>query len=135
VVNYGITTLTLAWMWEVYGPKVKNIKLNVTESGNGTDSLNETRWNVERMLKMQDEDGGARHKQTSERFPGFVMPDDDHLPSEVIGTEPESLERCGCELPGWNYRVANCWRRTRRLWKARRMIFITCWERNTFSLS
>jgi hypothetical protein len=86
-------------MWEVYGPKVKNIKLNVTESGNGTpDFLNETRWNVERMLKMQDEDGGARHKQTSERFPGFVMPDDDHLPSEVIGTEQESLERCGCEL-------------------------------------
>jgi hypothetical protein len=40
---------------------VKNIKLNVTESGNGTpDFLNETRWNVERMLKMQDEDGGAR---------------------------------------------------------------------------
>jgi len=99
VVNYGIRTLTLAWMWEVYGPKVKNIKLNVTESGNGTpDFLNETRWNVERMLKMQDEDGGARHKQTSERFPGFVMPDDDHLPSEVIGTEQESLERCGCEL-------------------------------------
>ena len=53
---------------------------------------------MERMLKMQDEDGGARHKQTSERFPGFVMPDDDHLPSEVIGTEQESLERCGCEL-------------------------------------
>jgi hypothetical protein len=36
VVNYGITTLTPAWMWKVYGPKVKNIKLNVAESGNGT---------------------------------------------------------------------------------------------------
>jgi endoglucanase len=93
VVNYGITTLTLAWTWEIYGPKVKNIKLNVTESGNGTtDILNKTRWNVERMLKMQDEDGGAWHKQTSERFPGIVMPDDDHLTSEVIGTEQESYK-------------------------------------------
>ena len=45
-----------------------------------------SRWNLEWMLKMQDEDGGVWHKQTSEHFSGFVMPEDDHLPSEVIGT-------------------------------------------------
>ena len=87
VVNSGITTGTLLWTWEIYGPKVKSIKLNIPESGNGTpDILNETRWNLEWMLKMQDEDGGAWHKQTSEHFSGFVMPEVDHLPSEVIGT-------------------------------------------------
>lgn len=87
VVNSGITTGTLLWTWEIYGPKVKSIKLNIPESGNGTpDILNEARWNVEWMLKMQDEDGGAWHKQTSEHFPDFVMPEDDHLASEVIGT-------------------------------------------------
>ena len=87
VVNSGITTGTLLWTWEIYGPKVKGVKLNIPESGNGTpDILNETRWNLEWMLKMQDEDGGVWHKQTSEHFPGFVMPEDDHLPSEVIGT-------------------------------------------------
>ena len=87
VVNSGITTGTLLWTWEIYGPKVKGIKLNIPESGNGTpDILNETRWNLEWMLKMQDEDGGAWHKQTSEKFPGFVMPEDDHSTSEVIGT-------------------------------------------------
>jgi endoglucanase len=87
VVNSGITTGTLLWTWEIYGPKVKGIKLNIPESGNGApDILNETRWNLEWMLKMQDEDGGTWHKQTSEHFPGFVMPEDDHLPSEVIGT-------------------------------------------------
>jgi endoglucanase len=87
VVNSGITTGTLLWTWEIYGPKVKNIKLNIPESGNGTpDILNETRWNLEWMLKMQDEDGGVWHKQTSEHFPDFVMPEDDHLTSEVIGT-------------------------------------------------
>src|SRR5208283_5369931 len=61
--------------------------LNIPESGNGTpDILNETRWNLEWMLNMQDDDGGVWHKQTSEHFPAFVMPEDDHLPSEVIGT-------------------------------------------------
>jgi endoglucanase len=87
VVNSGITTGTLLWTWEIYGPKVQGVKLNIPESGNGTpDILNETRWNLEWMLKMQDEDGGVWHKQTSEHFPDFVMPEDDHLPSEVIGT-------------------------------------------------
>jgi endoglucanase len=87
IVNSGISTGTLLWTWELYGPKLKNIKLNVPESGNGTpDILNEARWNLEWMLKMQDDDGGVWHKQTSEHFSGFVMPEDDKLPSEVIGT-------------------------------------------------
>jgi len=87
VVNSGITTGTLLWTWEIFGPKVKNISLKIPESGNGApDILNEVRWNLEWMLKMQDEDGGAWHKQTSEHFPGFVMPEDDQLTSEVIGT-------------------------------------------------
>lgn len=87
VVSSGITTGTLLWTWEIFGPKVKSIKLNIPESGNGTpDILNEIRWNLEWMLNMQDEDGGAWHKQTSDHFPDFVMPEDDLLPSEVIGT-------------------------------------------------
>ena len=87
VVNSGISTGTLLWTWEIFGPKLKSIKLNIPESGNGTpDILNETRWNLEWILKMQDDDGGTWHKQTSERFAGFVMPEDDDLPSEVIGT-------------------------------------------------
>ncbi len=90
VVNSGITTGTLLWTYEIYGPKVKTIKLNIPETGNGTpDILNEVRWNLEWMLKMQDEDGGAWHKQTSERFCDFVMPEDDHMPSMVIGTGSE----------------------------------------------
>jgi|tagenome__1003787_1003787.scaffolds.fasta_scaffold20989861_11 endoglucanase len=87
VVNSGISTGTVLWTWEMFGPELKAIKLNIPESGNGTpDILNEARWNIEWMLKMQDEDGGVWHKQTSTHFPGFVMPEDDQLPSEVIGT-------------------------------------------------
>jgi endoglucanase len=87
MVNSGIATGTLLWAFEMFGPKLQNIKLNIPESGNGTpDLLNEVRWNLKWMLDMQDDDGGAWHKQTSEHFCDFVMPEDDRLPSEVIGT-------------------------------------------------
>jgi endoglucanase len=90
VVNSGISTGTLLWTWEIFGGKLKNIKLNIPETGNGTpDILSEARWNLEWMLKMQDDDGGVWHKQTSTHFAAFVMPQDDTLPSEVIGTGQE----------------------------------------------
>jgi endoglucanase len=87
MVNSGIATGTLLWAWEIYGPRLKPIQLKIPETGNGTpDILNEVRWNLEWMLKMQDGDGGAWHKQTSTHFPAFIAPDKDTLPSEVIGT-------------------------------------------------
>lgn len=90
IVNSGISTGTLLWTWELFGSKVKGIGLNLPESGNGTpDMLNEVRWNLEWMLKMQDDNGGVWHKQTSEHFAAFVMPEDDNLPSVVVGTGKE----------------------------------------------
>jgi endoglucanase len=87
VVNSGITTGTLLWAWELYGRSLRSLDLHIPESGNGTpDILNEVRWNLEWMLSMQDDDGGVWHKQTSERFCGFVMPEQDAMPSLVIGT-------------------------------------------------
>jgi len=87
IVNSGISTGTLLWAWELFGSKLASIKLNIPETGNGTpDLLNEARWNIEWMLKMQDDDGGVWHKQTSDHFPGFIMPEDDHLVSLVVGT-------------------------------------------------
>ena len=87
VVNSGISTGALMWAWEMNGDKIRKISLKIPESGNGTpDLLNEVRWN----LHMDVEDAGRRrrswHKQTSKEFPGFVMPQDDKLPSDVIGT-------------------------------------------------
>ena len=87
MVSSGAATGTLLWAWEIFGTRLKPIPLRIPETGNGTpDILNEARWNLEWMLKMQDGDGGAWHKQTSVQFPGFVAPDRDRLPSEVIGT-------------------------------------------------
>ncbi len=93
VVNSGLTTGTLLWTYELFGARVKNLKLDLPESGNGTpDLLNEVRWNLDWMLKMQDADGGVWHKQTSPGFCGFVMPEKDTLASLVIGTGAEPFK-------------------------------------------
>ncbi|MGA3026631.1 MAG: glycoside hydrolase family 9 protein [Bryobacteraceae bacterium] len=87
IVNSGITTGTLLWTWEMFGPRISRLNLHIPESGNGMpDILNEVRWNLDWMLSMQDQDGGVWHKEVSEQFGGFVMPDKDPLPVYVIGT-------------------------------------------------
>jgi len=87
VVNSGISTGTLLWAWEMFPRALHDLKLDIPESGGKTpDFLAEVRWNLEWMLSMQDEDGGVWHKQTSEQFCGFVMPEEDALTSYVIGT-------------------------------------------------
>ena len=83
----AVTVASLMWAQDLYGAKTDKISLKIPESGNGTpDLLNETRWNLEWMLKLQDADGGVWQKQTSPGFPGFMMPEDDKTVSEVIGT-------------------------------------------------
>lgn len=53
-------------------------ELNIPESGNGVpDVLNECRYELEWMLKMQLEDGGVYHKLTAWRHADFIMPEED----------------------------------------------------------
>lgn len=86
IVNSGISTGELLWAWELFGERIRNITLDIPESGDGTpDILDEIRWNLEWMSSMQDNDGGVWHKQTSENFAPFVMPENDTLMSYVIG--------------------------------------------------
>ncbi len=90
VVNSGITTGTLLWAWEMYPEVLRGLGLGIPESGQKTpDYLAEVRWNLEWMLSLQDADGGVFHKQTSEQFCGFVMPQDDHMTSYIIGVDAE----------------------------------------------
>lgn len=52
--------------------------LNIPESGNGVpDVLNECRYELEWMLKMQLEDGSVFHKLTTERHGDFIMPEEE----------------------------------------------------------
>jgi len=88
IVNSGITTGTLLWAWEMYPDALHSITLDIPESGHAIpDYLAEIKWNLNWMLSLQDPtDGGVWHKQTSLHFCAFIMPQDDHLPSEIIGT-------------------------------------------------
>ena len=91
VVNSGITCGTLLWAWELYPDALRSLDLDLARMGPKKnnklpDYLDEVLWNLNWMLEMQDTDGGVFHKQTSEHFCAFIMPQDDHLVSEVIGT-------------------------------------------------
>ena len=87
VVNSGIATGELLWTWEIFE---RRISLNIPESTNSIpDILDEIRWNLDWMLTMQDDDGGVWHKQTSEHFADFVMPENDKLESYVVGIGKE----------------------------------------------
>jgi endoglucanase len=87
VVNSGISTGTLLWTWEMFNGAVRSLDLKIPESGGKLpDFLAEIRWNLDWMLSLQDNDGGVWHKQTSESFCNFILPQDDRLVSYVIGT-------------------------------------------------
>jgi endoglucanase len=87
LVNCAITTGTLLWAWELYPGNLRSLSLGIPESGGKLpDYLAEIRWTLEWMLSLQDKDGGVWHKQTSEQFCGFVMPENDKLTSYIIGT-------------------------------------------------
>ena len=59
-------------------PSAFDDDLGIPESGNGTpDVLDEARYELEWMLKMQADDGGVYHKVTGAVFPGVVMPEEE----------------------------------------------------------
>ena len=79
VVNAGITVGTLLMAYEYFPDKFNQDDLNIPESGNSIpDILDEVRFELEWLLKMQREDGGVYFKITRENFSGFVMPQTDN---------------------------------------------------------
>lgn|SRR5690554_375243 len=86
IVNSGISTYTLLAALEHYPELYAQRELNIPESGdNIPDLLDETRWNLDWMLTMQDPaDGGVYHKLTTKNFVGIVMPADTHEPRYVM---------------------------------------------------
>ncbi|MGA9365407.1 MAG: glycoside hydrolase family 9 protein [Bacteroidota bacterium] len=79
VVNAGVSVGTLLMAYEYFPSKFSQDHLNIPESGNGVpDLLDEVRYELEWLLKMQRSDGGVYHKLTREQFEGFVMPQTDN---------------------------------------------------------
>ncbi len=113
VVNSGISTATLLWAWEMYEDVLRNLSLNIPESGGkAPDFLAEIRWNLNWMLSLQDNEGGVWHKQTSEQFCAFIMPQDDSLTSYIIGTgsEPYKSTCATADLAAVAAIAARCYR-------------------------
>ena len=88
----AVVDLLLAF--EFY-PEAFAQKLPLPESdGRMPDVLHECRYELEWMLRMQEESGGVFHKLTTLRFPaGDVMPEDDTAP---LYLSPISATATGC---------------------------------------
>lgn len=67
--------------------------MGIPESGNGIpDILDEARFELDWMLKMQNKEGGVYHKVTCLEFPGFVMPEEE---TEQLYLAPVSTAATG----------------------------------------
>ena len=78
VVNAGISVGTLLMAYEYFPSRFNQDNINIPESGNGVpDILDEARYELEWLLKMQRLDGGVYCKLTRAQFEGFVMPQSD----------------------------------------------------------
>lgn len=84
VVNAGITVGTLLMSYEYFPNLFDQDNLDIPESSNGVpDILDEIRYELEWMLKMQNTDGGVFHKLTREQFAPFIMPQNDLAPRYI----------------------------------------------------
>lgn len=68
----------LLYAYKLYPNVLKDIKLDIPETNNKMpDILNECRYELEWMFKMQASDGGVYHKVTTIQHAPFIMPEDD----------------------------------------------------------
>ena len=73
----AVTVAHLLYAWKLF-PDGCSDALNIPESGNGLpDILNEARYELDWLLKMQRGDGAFHHKLTKTHFAGFIMPEED----------------------------------------------------------
>lgn len=86
VVNASITVAQMLNLLEMIPEAIPGDALNIPESGNGIrDLLDETRYELDWVMTMQDDDGGVYHKLTALGFGGFIMPEAYDLDRYIIG--------------------------------------------------
>jgi endoglucanase len=85
--NGAVTTSHLLYAYRANPDFFADDTLQIPESGNGLpDLLDEIRWELDWMLRMQLEDGAVYHKVTTRDYPDFgLMPDLDTAPLYVFG--------------------------------------------------
>lgn len=77
VVSGAKAAADLMLAYKLY-PNAFDDALNIPESGNGVpDVIDEVRYELDWLFKMQNSKGGVYHKVTCANFPGFVMPEEE----------------------------------------------------------
>ena len=77
VVSGAKAAADLMLAYKLY-PKAFDDALNIPESGNGIpDVLDEVKYELDWLFKMQNSEGGVYHKVTCANFPNFVMPEEE----------------------------------------------------------
>lgn len=80
IVPAAKTIADLLYAYEA-NPELYGDTIGIPQSGNGTpDILDEARYELEWMMKMQRADGAVYHKVTCENFPGYVSPEKETAP-------------------------------------------------------
>jgi endoglucanase len=75
-VNAGVTVGSLFRAWEDFGPQLRNVRLDLPESGGKLpDFLAELKWELDWLLTMQAPDGSVYHKLSTRSFGGFIPPE------------------------------------------------------------
>ncbi len=100
-INSGISMGTLLWAYELNSEKLRDVDLMLPEkTGSLPDMLTEIRWNLDWMLKMQDESGGVWHKATTAKFPGSILPESDSARMLIVGSgeAPYLTTQATCNL-------------------------------------
>ncbi|NER19012.1 glycoside hydrolase family 9 protein [Spongiivirga citrea] len=76
VVNGSYPLGQMLTLHEQYPDFHKDNTLNIPESGNGnSDLLDELKYEMNWLLRMQDHDGGVFFKLTTKRFTGMILPE------------------------------------------------------------
>ncbi len=82
-VNAGAVTISdLLWAYELYPDQFTDSQLNIPEGGNGTpDLLDEIRWELEFLRKMQDANSGGFYHMVQETE--TLLPDEAQAPRYI----------------------------------------------------
>jgi endoglucanase len=76
VVNAGITVGMMLQAWEHFSGRLKHLSLDLPESTNDVpDYLDEIRWEMDWILKIQLADGSVSHKVSTKKFGEFIAPE------------------------------------------------------------
>jgi endoglucanase len=75
-VNGGFTAGMILRAYEDFAPHLAEVRLDIPESDNDVpDILDEVRWELDWLFKMQADDGRVYHKVSTLRFGGFILPE------------------------------------------------------------